>query len=363
MDPQAIRRILERALDAKVRIAPPRHGSGPGDVEIWFDLKVGKDVWHMVIEEKSSPGRAVKRIQARQRALRSEWPDVVPMLAVPRLSRQEREMLRDNAINHIDLSGNIWIRSPGLLVQREGRRAPHAGPRKVGRNPFSKKASLVARALLEYPSRHWRVREISNESSLSVGYASEVLRALVGRGHAAQDPRGFHLADPISLLRDWSAVYRWEDNKIHSFVAPFGKDELVEKAWRTLSRNGVDCCLTLLAATDRLVRYVDHDQVHLYVNKFTYASEDALRTNLHLEPVPRGGNLHIMEPYYGAAIWYAAEDVDWIKTVSDVQLFLDLIHYPVRGPEAAAALLRKHLGPRVGLSKADINSLREGLGL
>ena len=364
MDSQAIRRVLERTLDAKVRVTSPRHDIGPYNVDVWLDLTVENDLWHLVIEQKTSPGQAIRRIQAHQRALRSEWPDVVPMLAVPRLSRRDRQILKDNSINYLDLSGSIWIRFPGLLVQAEGPRlSPSAGPRKTGRNPFSKKASLVARALLEHPSRNWRVRDISNESSLSVGYASEILRTLVARGYAAEDPQGFHLSDPVSLLRDWSAVYRWEDNEIHSFVAPFGKDELVEKASGVLSRSGVNCILTLLAAMDRLVRYVEHDQVHIYVDEFPYAAENALRTHLHAEAVPRGGNLHILKPYHGESVWYAAQDLTDIRSVSDVQLFLDLIHYPVRGPEAAAALLRKRLGRSLGLSKSEINSLREGLGL
>jgi Transcriptional regulator, AbiEi antitoxin, Type IV TA system len=364
MNSQAIQRVLERTLEAEVRAAPPRHDIDPYHVDEWLDLKVGNDLWHLAIEQKTSPGQAIKRIRGHQRALRSEWPDVVPMLAVPRLSRRERQVLEDNSINYLDLSGSIWIRFPGLVVQAEGRRlAPSTGPRKTGRNPFSKKASLVARALLEHPSRHWRVRDISKESSLSVGYASEVLRSLVARGYSAEDSKGFRLSDPVSLLRDWSAVYRWEDNEIHSFVAPFGKDELGEKASGVLRRSGATCMLTLLAAMDQLVRYVEHDQVHIYVNDFPHAAESALRTQLHAEAVPRGGNLHILKPYHGESVRYAAQDIDGVTVVSDVQLFLDLIHYPVRGPEAAAILLRKRLGRRLGLSKSDIDSLREGLGL
>lgn len=51
------------------------------------------------------------------------------------------------------------------------------------------------------------------------------------------------------------------------------------------------------------------------------------------------------------------------QSVSDVQLFLDLIHYPVRGPEAAAALLKQQLGARLELSREQVRTLREGLGL
>jgi hypothetical protein len=51
----------------------------------------------------------------------------------------------------MDLAGNVWIRSPGLVVKTEGARPVSSRPGK-GRNPFSKKASLVARVLLEHPT-------------------------------------------------------------------------------------------------------------------------------------------------------------------------------------------------------------------
>jgi hypothetical protein len=49
----------------------------------------------------------------------------------------------------------------------------------------------------------------------------------------------------------------------------------------------------------------------------------------------------LIEPYYGPAARYGAVSIDSVWIVSDVQLFLDLVHYPVRGPEAASALLRR----------------------
>ena len=366
MTSQSIRRILESALDAEVSVVAPKQSTTPAGavVDHWFDLSVRGDVWHLAVEQKTSPGRAAKRIRANQNRVRAEWPTVVPVLAVPRLSMRQRQELRDHSVNHLDLGGHVWIRSPGLFIRTEGNRtAPKPGPRKVGRNPFSKKASLVARALLAHPSRHWRVREIAKESSLSLGYASEVLKSLVDRGYAEGGPAGYQLSNPVPLLLDWSAVYRWEDNKIHSFVAPFGSNELIDTAWRVLNATGLDCILTLLAGADLAASYVEHDQAHIYVNEFNYAAERAIRSQLHAEPVPRGGNLHILEPYYGRAVWYAPNDVDGIQSVSDVQLFLDLIHYPVRGPEAAADLLKKRLSRALQLSPQQIRSLREGLGL
>lgn len=353
--------ILETVFDGRVMTVDNR-GPDPG-VDEWFGLQVGDDVWHLAIEHKTSTGNAVDRFRTHQNDLRAQWPEAIPVLAVPRLTKRERQTLRDHQINHMDLAGNVWIRSPGLVVRTEGARPPQTRRPSRGRNPFSKKASLVSRVLLAHPSSSWRVRDISEEASLSVGYSSEVLQSLVERGYAAETPDGFRLEDPVALLIEWSGVYRWEDNQIHSFMVSLGKDELVVNACDILRTEGAECLLTLLSAADQIMEYVEHDQVHIYASDLTRAGEDALRSNLHAEPVERGGNLHVLKPYYGEAVWYGAEDVDGVSSVSDIQLFLDLIHYPVRGPEAAAALLKRRLGPRLELSAEQMRILREGVAL
>jgi hypothetical protein len=70
-----------------------------------------------------------------------------------------------------------------------------------------------------------------------------------------------------------------------------------------------------------------------------------------------------MDPYYGDALWYGAVHHEVVDSVSDVQLLLDVVHYPVRGAEAADVLLRKHLAPRLGLKRDQVKRLREGMGL
>jgi len=353
--------ILEAALGCPVKAV---NDQGPDPtVDEWFDIQAGNGVWRLAVEQKASTGSPTGRLRAQQDKLRARWPDVVPVLAIPRSSKRERRALRDHHVNHMDLAGNVWIRSPGLFVSTEGARPPQTRRPGKGRNPFSKKASLVPRVLLAHPSASWRVRDMAEEASLSVGYSSEVLQCMVERGHAAETPDGFRLKDPVALLTEWSGVYRWEDNQVHSFVVPLGKSELVTKACMILRAEGVEYFLTLLSAADRIMQYVEHDQVHMYASNLTRAAEDALRSSLYAEPVQRGGNFHVLKPYYGDAVRYGAEEIDGIRSVSDVQLFLDLIHYPVRGPEAAAAVLKRRLGPRLELSAGQMRALSDEVGL
>jgi len=363
MDLQAISGVLGHALNAKAKIARQPSGDPSRHIDLWLDVKIGRSRWRFAVEQKSSAGQAIQQVKAHQRALRSRGHDVIPVLAVPRLSRRERANLRENDVNYLDMSGNVSIRSDGLVVSIEGGEAPlRQSPRKSKRNPFSKKASLVARILLAQPFRKWRVREVSAEGSLSVGFASEILRSMVAAAYVAESAEGFQLADPVSLLKDWSASYRWEDNKIHSFVAPFDKSDLLERASRVVESMDARPLLTLLSAADILLPHVQHEQVHLYVDHFSPSTVNALRSQLHAESVQHGGNLHVMEPYYGRSVWYVAQQLGGFELVSDVQLLLDLVHYPVRGPEAGGVLLRKRIGPRLHLNREQVRSLEEGLG-
>jgi hypothetical protein len=353
--------ILESALDGRATVTENREPNR--NVDAWLEMHIERNVWHLAVEQKAATGNSLDEVRARHDHLRARQPDVVPILAVPRLSKRDRQALKDHQINHMDLAGNIWIRGPGLVVNTEGSRPLETRRPPKGRNPFSKKASLVARVLLAHPSAPWRVRDLAEEASLSVGYASEVLRSLVERGYAAEGADGFRLEDPVALLTEWAGVYRWDDNETHSFVAPLGKTELTQKTCGLVRDGGAKCLFTLLSAADRVGEYVEHDQVHLYASNLTRELANALRSELYAEPVQQGGNLHILKPYYGDAVWYAAEPVNGEQSVSDVQLFLDLVHYPVRGPETAAALLKQRLGPRLKLSREQVRTLREGLGL
>jgi DNA-binding MarR family transcriptional regulator len=364
MDSDAIQRVLELRLDAEVRVVPDGNRAFAKQVDFSYEVLMGEDRRILVVEAKAAVGKAADRLAESQHARRAASPDVVPVVAASRLSAAERADLRAHGVNHMDVRGNIWIRHPGLYVNVEGKlpKTP-SRRRRPGPNPFSKKASLVARVLLEDPSRNWGVRELSTEASLSVGYASDVLGRLEDKGYARLEEGRYQLADAAALLRQWCARYRWEDNETYSFVASFEKQELVRAAVAALERAGQEPALTLLSALDRVVPYVSHEQVHMYVADFPPELEEAVREELYAEPVSQGGNLHIQLPYYGEAAFHGCRRAGGVRLVSNVQLFLDLVHYPLRGPEASAVLLRRALGPQLGLTEDAEASLREALGL
>ncbi|HEX8452257.1 MAG TPA: type IV toxin-antitoxin system AbiEi family antitoxin [Longimicrobium sp.] len=267
-------------------------------------------------------------------------------------------------INHADLSGNVFIREPGWYVWLDADREPPPRRQWEARplNPFSKKASLVLRALLEEPARAWGIREIAAETRLSIGHASDVARELVRRGYARDEEGRILLGNGIAALRDWLGAYHWSKNRLSSFVVPFEHQELSLELRSAMDAAGVRFALTMLAGADRIAPHVQHAQMHLYVPDEQAAhARDVVQRALYGERVHTGGNLHVMTPYYGDAVFQGAREVDGMPVVSSVQLFLDLAGFPLRGAEAARMLALGPLRQQLGLDARQIQELTRTL--
>jgi hypothetical protein len=286
------------------------------------------------------------------------------LLAAPVLSVRVRAELRERMINHADLSGNVFIREPGWYVWLDADREPPPRRQWEARplNPFSKKASLVLRALLEEPARAWGIREIAAETRLSIGHASDVARELVRRGYARDEEGRILLGNGIAALRDWLGAYHWSKNRLSSFVVPFEHQELSLELRSAMDAAGVRFALTMLAGADRIAPHVQHAQMHLYVPDEQAAhARDVVQRALYGERVHTGGNLHVMTPYYGDAVFQGAREVDGMPVVSSVQLFLDLAGFPLRGAEAARMLALGPLRQQLGLDARQIQELTRTL--
>jgi len=186
--------------------------------------------------------------------------------------------------------------------------------------------------------------------------------ALVQRGYAKSSADGVRLADPVSALRDWSAAYSWKKNPRRNFVVPFEYEEIPGRVLKAFRAHAVEWALTLLAAAQRRVGHVRYSAImHVYARSEQSAViSDALR-DLYAEETAGEGGLAVLEPYYGRAAFFGAGMERGSPVVSDVQLFLDLAHFPVRGPEAAEMLVRRRLAPALSLRDDDIKRLLRDL--
>ena len=89
--------------------------------------------------------------------------------------------------------------------------------------------------------------------------------------------------------------------------------------------------------------YSNFKEVHVYANEAK--DGEVLERKMNLKPVAQGGNLVIMRPYYRNSAFYGSRFIDGLRIVSDIQLYLDLYSYPLRGLEQAEHLLENRIKP------------------
>lgn len=287
------------------------------------------------------------------------------LLVLPKLSRVVRLLLKERHVNHADLSGVMYLNAPGIRVDVDGdpSRRP-SRPRQPARdiNPFSKKASLVLRALFAAPRAHMRVSELASRTGLAAGWASEVSDSLVRRGYAERTAEGIRLSDPASALRDWSVAYDWKKNPRRVFVVPFAHDELASRLQDVFKAKAVDWALTLLAGAQQRVGHVRYSaMMYVYASPSEGKALESALNELHAQETDDEGGLAVLNPYYGKAALFGVELVNRNPVVSDIQLFLDLAHFPVRGPEMAEMLVRRRLASALELRADDVKRLLRDL--
>ena len=96
--------------------------------------------------------------------------------------------------------------------------------------------------------------------------------------------------------------------------------------------------LTLGAGAAIVAPFVRSTDTYLYSTK----PERVIKA-LDLKPVEFGGNLYIIAPS-DESILMNAQNIDGLRVVSNVHLYLDLFNYPMRGREQAEHLREKLVG-------------------
>lgn len=353
------RLFASRGIEIEILEKTKEIQTGERQPDFWVELNLDNRTTKMAVEVKSS----WRQQSMDQRAGQPDDPTGTPwLLVMPKIGSTIRNRLRDKRINHADLAGTLYLRLPGICVDVDGGRddVGEIEWRQMKRpiNPFSKKASLVLRVMFESPNDRIRVTELATRTGLATGWASGVSDALVERGYATSTTEGVKLVDPVSALRDWSAAYSWKRNERRSFVVPFDYAELTSRLAASFQKHSIEWALTLIGAAQRRIGYVRYEgTTHVYARPGEVGRLSAALSELYAEESGGDGALSVLDPYYGNAAFFGAERVDGAMIVSDIQLFLDLAHFPVRGPEAAETLIRKRLAPQLGLSAVEIKDL------
>jgi hypothetical protein len=285
---------------------------------------------------------------------RTQNPQHLALLVSEFIGPQGRALCKRYRIAYIDLLGNCYLEWGDVYIDKAREGVSSRMPKRA-KSLFSDKASLVIRCALDRLGQPQKVRELSRQLGLSPAWVSQVLRRLVSAGYAAQLGHGTVLSRPLDLLNDWAESYSFAGrNDVRPFFCEAPTPEQVIHRVASVPAEAVGrYALTLHAGASLVAPFSKYHEVHIYIDPSGLRGETERQwiEALGLQPVETGGNVYLTWPYYKEGAFYGSRKINGVWVASDIQLYVDLYNYPIRGREQAEYLMRNRL--------ADLDTQRE----
>lgn len=207
------------------------------------------------------------------------------------------------------------------------------------KNIFGDKSSIVIRALLREPDRHWTTRQLA-EKGTSLGLVSLVLAELEKSGFIVRRSSGRFsysvLTEPQKLLETWTHAYRFQNNPQAHFYTP--DPELLPKLRDHFVSKKIPYALTAFSGVNLVAPYVVNNDISVYIDVPEDEAEQYfldLQTHFTLVPPKAGANVHFVLPIYRTSVFRDSRPISGYQVVSNLQLYLDLVNHPLGGEEQA----------------------------
>ena len=256
------------------------------------------------------------------------------LLVTVRLTESVVNQCRALGISCIDLNGSIWLKAPGLLIDRTTPASPiRYRLAEAEIRFFSPKSTRLARALLSAPDRTWRQRDLAELTALSQGLLSRLLNHAAGQGWVQGRRGDWRLVSLDPLLDEWVKADNWTKRVTLRQYSSLSSD-FPAIARQLAAKTVGDIAFTQWFAANLRFPYTQAPVVSAYRHQFLNADEqEALR----VREVADGGRLWILVPR-DAGVFQSVRNVDGIPVVCDSQIYLDLLQVGLRGPDQAKAL-------------------------
>ncbi len=207
------------------------------------------------------------------------------------------------------------------------------------KNVFADKASLVLRKMLKDTERQWVVRDFTGPGGVSLGMSQEVLKAMEKKGYIERAKKGPNsyaiLTNKEKLISDWLEEYSFDLNVIDTYYS--SDKNILKKFIRVLKEN--QYALTLHTGANLITSFVRTEDVFIYMNSKDWKKDILdIRQKLDLKELVRGGNIHLIHPFYKNSVFFNTQKIKGYTVVSNLQLYLDLYNFQPRGREQAEHL-------------------------
>lgn len=311
--------------------------TGP-DFLVKLALPDGEQILTVEIKSNGQPRVAREAVNQLLR-YRDEFSGAYGVFMAPYISSKAAKICVKEEIGYADLSGNCRLCFGRVYIEQEGKPNLFAKRRDL-RSLYSPKAERVLRVLLNSPRKRWKIAELANEAQVSLGQVSNVKKLLTDREWVITENIGFVLSEPEELLKEWAENYSFRRNRIRDFYSLKTIVEVEADLAEVFNRKGVIYALTSFSGAARFAPAVRYQKVMAYVEE----SEQNMASLLGLKSVTTGANVSLLSPY-DAGVIYGAREVDGVKIVSPIQIYLDLSCFRGRGEEAAKVLLEQVIRP------------------
>jgi len=207
------------------------------------------------------------------------------------------------------------------------------------KNVFADKASLVLRKMLKDPERRRVVRDFTGPGGVSLGMSQEILKAMEKKGYIERVKKGPNsytiLTNKEKLISDWLKEYRFDLNIIDTYYS--ANKNILNKFKKVLKEN--QYALTFHTGANLLTSFVRTEEIFIYMNLKEWEKEIIdIRQKLDLKELVRGGNIHLIRPFYKNSVFFNTQKIKGFTVVSNLQLYLDLYNFQPRGREQAEYL-------------------------
>jgi hypothetical protein len=311
------------------------------DVDLLLELRIRDNFRKVVVDVRSLGEPRVIRAAIQQlKEYLDRTEDAYPMVAAPYISDDSARVCRKNSVGYMDLAGNFLFNFDEIYIERKNYPNPAIERRQV-RSIFSPKSSRIVRAMLSNPRRSWRVQELAREAKVSLGLASKLKERLLDLEYASEKEKGLTLGRPGDLLKQWANNYSFRKNKVYDYFSLEEPKELERNLSQYCEKRGIPYALTLFSGAALVAPYMR------YTRGFAYVGNDIgeVADSLGLKQVSSGPNFSILEPY-DEGVFYDSREIDGMRVVSDVQLYLDLVGFKGRGEESAEFLFEQRIKPQ-----------------
>ena len=214
------------------------------------------------------------------------------------------------------------------------------------KNIFADKATLIPRKMISELGKKLVVRDFTQALDISLGMAQGVLESMEKRGYVERVKKGPDsytvLTNQDKLLEGWLKEYQFELNEVDTYYSP---DKDILKEIRDYFKAD-KYALTLHTGANLITSYVRTDDIYFYLDAKKWDKDILdIRQRLGLKELVKGGNIHIVKPYYKNSVFFNCQKIRGYRVVSNLQLYLDLYNFQPRGKEHAE-YLRKILKER-----------------